>query len=81
MKRRRSSLTNLVRTVVLVVRFALWALQASPDLSSNTNTVSDLDGGNFGANLDGLSDDFVTNAEGVGGKITAGPTSSDAVDI
>lgn len=71
-------LTDLVRAVVLIIAFALRALQAGPDLGANTDTVSDLDGGTTGTDLDGLADDFVTHADG-GGCVA--PAAGDGVDI
>ena len=67
-----------MRAVVLVVRFADLALQAGPYLRTNTNTVSDLDGGHFVANLDGVSDDLVADAKR---KACFAPTTSDGVDV
>ena len=52
-----------MRAVVLVVRLADFALQASPDLSTDTNAVSNFDGGNLVADFDGLADDFVPYAD------------------
>ena len=70
--------TNLVRTVVLVVRFAKLALQTGTDLGTNTNTVSNLDGCHLVADFDGLTDDFVTDADW---ERAIAPTTSDGMDI
>ena len=67
-----------MRTVVLVVRFAKLALQASTDLSANTDTVSDLDSCHLVADLDGFTDDFVTDADW---ERAIAPTASDGMDI
>lgn len=75
---------NLVWAVVLVIGLALWALQARPDLSSDTDTISHLDSGDLVSNLDGLSNDFVTSTNSwvlVYGKLAVAPTASDCVDI
>lgn len=69
---------NLVWAVVLVVALALWALQASPDLSTNTSTVANLECRDFGANFYDLADHFVTDSDR-GWGVT--PTASDGVDI
>lgn len=53
----------MVRAVVLVVRLAVFALQAGPDLSTHANAVSNLNGRDLVADLDGLADDFVSYAE------------------
>lgn len=67
-----------MRAVVLVVSLAELALQAGPDLSSNTNTVSNLDGCHLIADLDSLADDFVTDADW---ERAFAPTASDCMDI
>lgn len=54
---------HLVRAVVLVVRLALRALEARPNLSAYTHSVSLLDKLALIADFDGLADDFVPNAE------------------
>jgi hypothetical protein len=56
-------LTDLVRAVVLVIAFADFALEASRDLSSNSDTVTDFYCVDFVADLDGRSDDLMANAE------------------
>ena len=67
-----------MRAVVLVVSLAELALQAGPDLRSNTNTVSDLDGCHLLADLDSLTNDFVTDADW---ERAIAPTASDCMDI
>lgn len=64
--------------VVFVVGLAVLALQACLDLSTDTNTVPDLDGGYSFSDLDGLPDDFVANTDGQG-AVT--PPASDGVNI
>lgn len=61
--RKRGLRTNLMRAVVLVVTLAHLALQTSPDLRTDADTVSNLDGGHLGTDFDGLADNFVTNTE------------------
>lgn len=57
-----NSLTHFVRAVVLLVSLAELALKTGTNLSTNTNTVSDLDGGHLAADLDCFANDFVANA-------------------
>jgi hypothetical protein len=56
---------DLVSAVGLVVVLALLALQAAVDLSTNTDTLSNLGEGDLGANLDDLADNLVTDGERV----------------
>lgn len=49
--------------VVLVVRLAVFALQAGPNLSTDTNAVSNLHRGDLVTDLDSLADDLVSDAE------------------
>ena len=67
-----------VWAIVLVVALALWALEASPDLSSDANTVSHFASFYSIPNLDGLADDLVADADG---HRCVTPASSDGVDI
>lgn len=67
-----------MRAVVLVVTLALRALQAGPDLGSNANTVTLLDGLDLGADLDGFADDLVAYADGQG---STAPATVDGVNI
>ena len=53
-----------MRTVVLIVTLALWAFQASPDLRSDTDPISDFDVLDSVANFDGVSNNFMTHADG-----------------
>lgn len=55
--------TNLVGAVVLVIRLAVLALQAGPDLSTDADPVAYFDFGDFIADLDGFADDFVADAK------------------
>jgi hypothetical protein len=68
-----------VRAIVLIVALALWATHAGLNLSSNTNAVSDLAGGDVLANSDNLSNDLVSNADRSGGELT--PSSGDGVNV
>ena len=67
-----------MRTVVLVVRFAEFALETGTDLSANTNTVSNLNGCNLVAHFDGLANNFMADADG---ERAVAPAASDCVDI
>lgn len=67
-----------MRTVILVVRFAELAFETGPDLSANTNTVSNLNGGDLVADFDGLANDFVADADG---ERAVAPATSDCMDI
>ena len=67
-----------MRTVVLVIGPAKLAFQAGADLGTNSNAVSHLDGGHLIADLDGLADDFMTNADW---ERAITPTAIDCVDI
>lgn len=71
-------LTNLVRAVVLVVALALWALQASPDLSTHTNTVALLDRLDLRADLDGLAYNLMPDTDR---KWRATPSAIDGVHV
>jgi hypothetical protein len=70
---------DLVGAVVLHVVLAVVACEIGTDLSSNTNAVSNLDLGDLAANLDGLADDLVSNAERKGNIFS--PSSGYGVDI
>jgi hypothetical protein len=52
-----------VRAVVLLVGLAVVAVQACPDLGTNTDSVANLDSLDFAANLDSSANDFVANTE------------------
>ena len=71
-------LTNLVRAVVLVVRLADFALEASLDLSSDPNAVSDLAGGHPFADLQDFADDLMADADG---QWAFAPATGDGVDV
>ena len=69
-----------MRTVIFVVALALRALQACPNLRADTNTISNLNRGDLGADFDGFTNDFVANSEReVIGHIA--PASSNGMDI
>lgn len=72
-------LTNHVRTVVLVVRFAVGALHAGLNLGTNTNAVSNFASCDVFANCDDLANDLVSNAQRSHRKIA--PTSGDSVNV
>ena len=65
-------------TVVLVITFALLALQARPDLSPDTDAISDLAAGHLVANLDCVANDLVANADR---KRGSSPAAIDCVNI
>ena len=71
-------LTNHVRAIILIVRFAELALQTGTDLSANTNTVSNLDSRHLVADFNGLANNFMTDADW---KWAITPASSDGMDI
>lgn len=64
--------------VVFLVSFAELAFHTCSNLSTDTNTISNLDGGHFGANFDSLANDLVANADW---KWTFTPTTSDSVNV
>jgi hypothetical protein len=67
-----------VGAIVLIIALALRALQTSPNLCTDADSVSNLASGNSIADLDGLSDNFMANTDG---QWHFTPTSIDAVDI
>ena len=67
-----------MRAVILVVALALRALEASPDLSTDANTITDFAGCHGISNLDGLADDLVADADG---QRCLAPSSINCVDI
>ena len=73
-----SSLTDLVRAIVLIVRLANLALKASPDLSSDTYPITNLDCRHLVSNLDGFANDLVTDAKR---QISCTPAACDCVYI
>lgn len=64
--------------VILVVGLAYLTLQASPNLSSDANTVSNLDSSHFIADFDGLPDDFMAHTDR---QACFSPSASDCMDI
>ena len=61
---------------------ALLTVQATPNLSADTDAVSNLAGGDLGAGLHNMANDFVTNAKRVWGVAhRRAPTPSDHVNI
>lgn len=67
-----------VGAVVLLVGLAVVAGQVGLDLRSHADAVADLDRLHVLADLDGFTDDFVTNAEGHGGLA---PAAADGVNV
>lgn len=68
----------MMRAVILIIRFAVLALQTGPDLCTNTNAVSDFDGCHLVADFDGVSDDLVADAER---KACFPPPTGDSMDV
>ena len=56
--------TNPVWAVVLIIALALLALPARPDLSPNSDTVSNFAAGHLVANLYSATNNFMANADG-----------------
>lgn len=65
-------------TVILVVRLAKLALQTCSDLSTDANTISNLDSGHLVADLNSLANDLMTDANG---EWAVTPASIDGVDV
>jgi hypothetical protein len=72
-------LTNHMRAIVLIVRLAKFALQARLDLSTNANTISNLELCDLITDGNNSTDDFVTDAEWCYAEFA--PASGDGVDI
>ena len=70
---------DLVRAVVLVVGFALFAPHTGLNLGSDSDTISNFTRRDFFADADDLSDDFVTNTQRCCVKVS--PSTSDRMDI
>jgi len=70
--------TNLMRAVVLVITLEHLALETSPDLSTDADTVPNFDGSDLGTDFDGLADYLVTNTER---ERRLSPTAGDGVNI
>ena len=64
--------------VVFLISLAQLAFQTRSNLRTDTDAISNLDGGYFGANFDGLANNLVANADW---KWTVTPTSSDSVNV
>lgn len=71
-------LTNHMWAIILVVTLALWTFQARPNLSTHAHSIPSLDRLDFGSNLDGVADDFVTDCQRHG---SLAPPSIDCVHI
>lgn len=63
---------------MLLVSLANIASQVGPDLSTDTNTVADLDGGDILADVNGLANNLVTDTDG---SRAVTPAASDSVDL
>src|SRR5436305_4907502 len=70
--------TDQVWAVVLVIALTLLALQARPNLSPNTDTVSNFATGHLIANLYSATDNLMANADG---QRDLAPSAVDRVDI
>jgi len=68
-----------VRAVVLLVRLAVVAGQVGLDLGAYTDAVADFDGRDIFADLDGLADDLVADAEWQ--RDIFAPAAGDGVDV
>lgn len=66
-------------TVVLIVRVTPITIQTGQDLSSNTDSLADLELGNVFTDVGDLSDNLVSGDNPFGAQRT--PTTSDSVDI
>jgi hypothetical protein len=56
--------TNQVWAVVLIIALALLALHTRPDLSPNTDTVSDFAAGHLVADIYSATNNLMANADG-----------------
>jgi hypothetical protein len=70
---------NRLSTIVLIVRVTPITIQTRQDLSSNTNSLSNLEFGNIFTDVGNLSNDFVSWNNPFGAQGT--PTASDGMDI
>ena len=68
-----------MRAIILVITLALGATHAGLNLSSNTNTVSNLAGRDVLTNSDDLANDLVSNADRSGGKLA--PSSGNSMNV
>ena len=66
-------------TVVLVVRVTPITIQTTQDLSSDTDSLSDLEFRDIGSDVGDFSNDLVSWDNPIGGQGT--PTTGDGVDI
>lgn len=73
-----SLLTNFVGTVIFLVGLANLAFQTSLDLGAHAYAVAHFAGGHLGADLDGLANDLVADADGQG---RLAPASVDGMHI
>jgi hypothetical protein len=76
---RRSIRINHVRTIVLVVLFAVLALHAGLDLGSDADAVAWFADCYFGADAEDFADYFVADADGGCGEVA--PAAGYGVDV
>jgi hypothetical protein len=69
---------DLMLAVRLVLVLALAALQARPDLSTDTDSLADLGESDFGTDTHDLADDFVSNGQRVR---AVAPVTADGVTV
>jgi len=69
---------DLIRTVVFLIGLAVITAQVGSNLCTNTNTIADLDVFHLVTNLDGTTDDFVSDTKRKG---SFSPAASDRVNI
>ena len=67
-----------MRAVVLIVGFAILALQARGNLSANTDTVANLHGRHLVTDFDGFANNLMSDTEG---QWCFAPATRDAVDV
>ena len=71
-------LTNHMRTVIFIIGLANLALKTSLDLSSDTNAITNLAGGDFVASLDYFANNLMTNTDWQG---TIAPAAINCMDV
>lgn len=60
---RMGRLTNLFGAIVLIARLTNLAVQASPDLRTHPDTISNIDSRHLIAHFDSLANNFMANAK------------------
>ena len=71
-------LTNHMWAIILLIRLAELAFQACPDLSADTDTVTNLDGSHLVADFNGLANDLVADTNG---ERAVAPSASNGVNV